>query len=156
MKAVRTDVGIGGGFSAGTGVGKTCEIAATDQPEVGPDGVRLIGIRYTEPISISGRRGVTDAHKVRIRLAGMSLGPGGGGVDLHLPGQRAATVGSPFVTYARDGEGTGQVDLRNVLGSGVEVIGRVINVDVGEVVRWLDGVVSRAISSEVVCGGDWW
>jgi hypothetical protein len=54
----------------------------------------------------------------------------------------------------RDSEVTRELDLSNILNSGVEDHGGPISTDVGKVVRWLDGVVSSAGSSEVVCSGD--
>jgi hypothetical protein len=43
----------------------------------------------------------------------------------------------------------------NFLNGGVQVFGGAVDVDIGEEVRRLDGVVSSARSSEVVCSGDW-
>ena len=43
-----------------------------------------------------------------------------------------------------DGEVTSELDLGNVPNSGVEVLGGAIVVDVGEEVRWLDGVLPGA------------
>ena len=55
---------------------------------------------------------------------------------------------------AGDGEVTGELDLSNILNSGIEVLGGATSIDVGEEVRWLDGIVSSARSGEVVRGGD--
>ena len=55
---------------------------------------------------------------------------------------------------AGDSEVTGELDLCNILNSGVEVLGGATGVDVGEEVRWLDGVVSSTRPGEVVRGGD--
>ena len=146
LKATRTDIGVNAGLVARTGVAEARKIAAIDQPEVGLDCVRVIGIGYTEPGGISerARRSCTETHNVIIRLAGITLGVGSGLVDLRLLDERAATVGSPLIVDAGDGECTRQVDINNIFNSGVEIIGSAISVDVGEEVRRLDGVVSSA------------
>jgi len=56
---------------------------------------------------------------------------------------------------AGDSKVTRELNLSNILDSGVEVLGGAINIDVGEEVRWLDGVVSSTRLSEVIRGGDW-
>ena len=55
---------------------------------------------------------------------------------------------------AGDSEVTKELDLSNILNSGIEVLGGATSIDVGEEVRWLDGIVSSARSGEVVRGGD--
>ena len=52
-----------------------------------------------------------------------------------------------------DGEATREFNL-GALNVGEHSSGEAIGIDVGEEVRWLDGVVSSASSSEVVCAGD--
>jgi len=56
---------------------------------------------------------------------------------------------------AGDIEVTREFDLNNVLNSGIEVLGGATSIDVGEEIRWLDGVVSSTRPGEVVRGGDW-
>jgi hypothetical protein len=56
---------------------------------------------------------------------------------------------------AGDSEVTRELNLRRILDSGPEVLGGAVSIDIGEEVRWLDGVVSSARSSEVVRGRDW-
>jgi len=55
---------------------------------------------------------------------------------------------------AGDGEFTGDLDFGYIPDSGVEVLWGTISINVGEEVRWLDGVVSSTGSGEVVRGGD--
>ena len=55
---------------------------------------------------------------------------------------------------AGDGEGTGELDLDNILNGGVEVLGGAVTIHVGEQVRWLDGIISRSGFGEVVSGRD--
>jgi len=52
--------------------------------------------------------------------------------------------------------GPGSTALRKTLNSSVEVIGGAIGIDVGEQVRWYDGVFSGTGSSEAVRGRYWW
>jgi hypothetical protein len=55
---------------------------------------------------------------------------------------------------AGDSEVPRELDLDNTFNSGVQVLGGPITTNGGEAVRWLDGVVSSARSSEVVGSGD--
>ena len=55
---------------------------------------------------------------------------------------------------AGDGEGTGELDLNDVLNYGIELLECPVSVDVGEQVRRLDGVSPRAGFGEVVSSGD--
>ena len=48
-----------------------------------------------------------------------------------------------------------ELDLRNTLDGGVQVLRGAISVDVGEPVRWFDGVVSGAGSGGIVYVGNW-
>ena len=55
---------------------------------------------------------------------------------------------------AGDSEFTGELDLGYISNGGVEVLWGTISINVGEKVRWLDGVVSGTRLGEVVSGGD--
>ena len=73
---------------------------------------------------------------------------------MSLLGRRAAHVGDPFIVDAGYGEVTRELDLGEILNSGIQVLGGAIGVYVGEQVRRLDGVVSSARLSEVVGSRD--
>ena len=123
-----------------------------DQAEVALDGALASSGVGAEPGLVSVRA-ARDTSKVRVGLAGVCLSTRGGGADLRLSGRRAADE-SPLVADAGDGEVTRELDLNDVLNSGVEVLGGTVSIDVGELVRWFDGVVSRSGLGEVVSGGD--
>ena len=52
-----------------------------------------------------------------------------------------------------DGESTGELDLSDILNSGVEVLEGEVTMNVSEQDRWLDGVVSESGFSEAVSSG---
>ena len=52
-----------------------------------------------------------------------------------------------------DGESTGELDLSDILNSGMEVLGGDVTMNVSEQDRWLDGVVSESGFSEAVSSG---
>ena len=54
-----------------------------------------------------------------------------------------------------NGESTGELNLNDVLNSGIDVLGGTVTIYVSEQVRWLDGVVSGSGFGEVVSGRDW-
>ena len=94
---------------------------AADRLEDGLDGVLVICIGCTEPGIIPTRAAQARRHtqKVRVGLAGIVLGVGSGIVDRSLLVRHAADIASPFVVDAGDSEGTGEVDLSNVLNGGI-------------------------------------
>jgi len=55
---------------------------------------------------------------------------------------------------AGDSEIARELNLSSTLNSGEQLLGGAISIDVGEKLRWLDGVVSSASSSEVVGSRD--
>ena len=55
---------------------------------------------------------------------------------------------------AGDSEVTKQFNLGRIFNSGEQVLGSAIGIDVGEKVRWLDGIISSPGSGEVVRTGD--
>ena len=67
---------------------------------------------------------------------------------------RATVETRPLVVDAGDSEFTRKLDLGYIPNGGVEVLRETININVGEEVRWLDGVVSNARSGEVIRGRD--
>ena len=107
----------------------------------------------TEPSGVS-RLAARETPHVSVGVSGISLGVHGGGSDLLLPERRAADVSNPVVVDAGDGEGTREVNFRSVRSVGIDVLEGAITIDVGEQVRWLDGVLSRARQSEVVRRGN--
>lgn len=152
LKDTRTGVGGRGADSAGTFVGECAESIATDQPEVVlDDGRAIIGV-ITKPGSVSIRvfRG---KQKGSVGVGSISLGITGGSVDRRLLLWRAAIV-SPLLVDAGDGKVSGELNLSGILNSGEEVSGGVVGIDVDEVVRWLDEIVSRASWSEVIRSGN--
>ena len=54
---------------------------------------------------------------------------------------------------AGSGEAARELDLSNILDGGVKVLKSTVGPHVGEEVRRLDGVISSARLSEVVCSG---
>ena len=157
MKDIRTDIcRVGTGFadtSITTVVCETREIAAADQLEVVLDEVLASLDVGTEPRGVS-TRGARDTLKVRVGLSGKILGGRSGECDPLLHGRRAADETNPLVVDAGDGNDTREVNLSNVLNGGIDVLDGVISTDVGEQVRWLDGVLSRTRWSEVVRSGN--
>jgi len=77
-----------------------------------------------------------------------------GGSELFKLFWRAAPY-LPPIEDTGDNKVTREPNLSNILNGGVEVFGGAIDIDIGEKVRWLDGVVSGTRYSEVVCGGYW-
>ena len=153
LKGIRTDVGVGIRRGAGAVIGEARELTAVDQPEVIlDDGLASSGVG-TKPGPVSGRA-ARDTLKVSIGPPGVGLSVGSGGVELCSSGGRAADEDGPLVVYVGDGEVTGELDLSDILNGGVEALGGAVSIDVGEQVRWLDGVVSSPGLSEVVCSGD--
>ena len=126
---------------------------AVDQLEVVLDGVLARSSVGTEPDLVSVRT-ARDTLKVRVGLAGVGLCAISGDVKLQLSDRRAEDERSPLVVGAGDGEFTRELELGNILNGGVEVLGCTVSIDVGEQVRWLDGVASMPGFSEVVSSGD--
>ena len=135
-------------------VGETRELVTTDQLEVALDGAltgRAVG---TEPGSVS-KRAARDAIEVRVGVGGIGLGGASGGVDLGLPGRRAPIEGSPLAVDASDSKVARQPNASRILDFGEEVLGGAIGIDIGEEVRWFDGVIPGTSSSKVVRSGYW-
>lgn len=68
-----------------------------------------------------------------------------------MPRKRAAGEGGPLDGDARDGEA---LDRSGILNGDVQFLEDAASIDEGEEVRWLDGAVSDARSSEVVRSRD--
>ena len=119
---------------------------------MGLDGARVRRGVGTEPGSVPGLA-AGETHHVGVGIGSIILGVGSGGVELRLPGRRATDEGGPLSVGTGDGEATREFNL-SVPNVGDQFPGGAIGIDVGEEVRWVDGVVSRASSSEVVCAGD--
>ena len=151
---MRTGVSEGIGSRAGAVVGEAREVAAVDQPEVLLDGALARVSVGTEPGVVS-ERVPRDALNVIVRVAGVFLGVTSRGHGEHPLGIRAACEGFPLVVDAGDGEVARELNPSNILNSGAEVLGGTVGIDVGEQVRWLDGVGSSARSSKVVRSRDW-
>ena len=111
---------------------------------------RCIG---TEPGSVSGRA-TRDTRKVRVGIVGICLGVGYGGVELRLPGRRAADEACPLIVDTGNSEITREFNLGSILNGGEQILEGTIGIDIDEEVRWLDGIVSIASSGEVVCTRD--
>ena len=120
---------------------------------MGLDGARVGRGVITEPGSVSGLVTRETCH-VGVGISSIVLGVGGGGVELRLHGRRATDEGGPLFVGTGDGEATREFNLGSVPNVGEQILGGAIGIDVGEEVRWLDGVVSSASSSEAVCAGD--
>jgi len=129
--------------SAAAVVGEVREIAAADQPEVLPDDIPARSKEGTEPGGVSRPAG-RDTRKVRVGVSGNTLGVRRGSSDQRLPGRRAIDEANPLVVETGDGKATREVNLSSVLNGGIDVLDGAIDIDVGEQVRWLDGVLSRA------------
>ena len=127
--------------------------SAADLPEVVPDDVLAMLCVGAEPGSVS-RSATRDTPEVRVGATGVCLGVSSGSDELRLLVGRTAIVGSPLVVDTGDDEVTRELDISNVLNGGVETLRGAVCVDVDEVVRWVDGIVSSTRSSEVVCSGD--
>ena len=59
------------------------------------------------------------------------------------------------VDLTGDGQITGELYLSGTLDSRVEVLEDTISIDIGEEVRWFDGVVPSTRASEIVCSRHW-
>lgn len=103
----------------------------------------------TEPGGVPARA-ARDDRNVREGIAGVFLCVGSGSVDLRLLGLRAAGEGNPLFVNAGYSKIAGELQLGNILNSRVEIP---IGIDVGEEVRWFNGIASSARSSEVVHRG---
>ena len=84
----------------------------------------------------------------------MTLGDSSGVCDPRLHVRRAAIEANPLLMNAGDGKGTSEVNPSSILNGGIDVLEGPISIDVGEQVRWLDGVLSRTRQSEVVRSGN--
>ena len=126
---------------------------AADQPEVALDKAVTSGGIGPEPGLVSAGAARNTLHGV-VGLAGVCLGAGGGLFDERLLGRRAAHVANPLVMGAGDSEVSRKLNLGKILNGGIQVLEGAVSVDVGEHVRWLDGVVSSARLSKVVRGRD--
>ena len=153
MKDIRTNEGEDARSGAGAVVGEARKLAAVDQLEVALDGVLARSGVGPEPggVSDSAHR---DTRKVRAGIAGINLGASSGSVDLRLPGWRTTNECGPLDVDAGDSEVSREPNLSGIFNSGEEVLGGAIRIDIGEEVRWLDGVVSSPSSSEVVGSRD--
>ena len=160
---MRTDVGEGT-RRLGTGVtvvGEAPEFIAVDQPEMVLNGILASTIVGAEPSGVSSRV-ARDTLDVCVGVAGIVLGVTNSGIDPRHLIARAAPEASPFAgdgaenrCVTRDSCVTGELGLGNITNSGVEVLGGAIVIDVGEEVRWLDGELSIARSSEVIRSIHW-
>ena len=127
---------------------------AVDLLEVRLDNDPVNGIVVAEPGPVSTRvAGHTP--NVRVGFAGVSLGTLNGVVEEHPLEPFAVREGSPLIADAGDRKVTRELNLCNVLNSGMNVLGGTISIDVSEQGRWLDGVGSSAGSSKVVHNRDW-
>jgi len=127
----------------GAVVGEARESAVLDQQEVVLGDVLVFDVGCTEPSNVSGRVS-RETLEVRVGFNGILIGAGGDGADLQLPGKRAADELGPFFVDAGDSEVTGEFECGNSLNSGIEVLGGLISIDVGEEARRLDGTPSCA------------
>ena len=118
-----------------------------------PDDVPARSKEGTEPSGVSRPAG-RDTCKVRVAVSGIGLGVRSGSFDQRLPGRSAADEANPLVVDGGEGKATREVNLSSVLNGGVDILDGAIGIDVGEQVRWLDGVLSRARQSEVVRSGN--
>ena len=153
MKYIRTDVSVDVSGGTGAVVSEAREFVAVDQPEVLLNDVLASYNVGAEPGSVSRRAG-RDTRNVSVGVSGISLGVRSGSSELGLPGRRAADEANSLVVDTGDGKVARDVDLSSVLNGGIDVLDGAINIDVGEQVRWLDGVPSRARQSEVVRSGN--
>jgi len=150
---VGIDVGVSCRLSASAVVGEVRELAAADQLKVALDRVLARSDVGTEPGIVSGRA-VHEILDVSVSGGGIGLGAGGSGVDLRLSGRRAVDEEGPLVVNAGGGEVTRESKLSSILNSSKQVLGGAISIDIGEEVRWFDGIVSSAGFSEVVRLGE--
>ena len=117
------------------------------------DGVR------TEPVTISNRS-EPERFEVIVGFFSIEIGAESGFRDSQLlvspafvvPGFQVALV----VDMPGDCENPGELDLSDILNNRVEVLEAAISIDVGEQIRWFDGVVSSTRSSEIVRSRHWW
>ena len=141
--------------ASATVVGEAREVVAVDQSEMVLDGGLASTIVGAEPSGVSSLT-ARNTLNVGVGVAGVGLGAGNGGVDLRLLGGRAADEGSPLVVdVAGDRSVAGKLGLGDIPNSGVEVLGVAVVIDVREEVRWLDGELSFARSTEVVRMRHW-
>jgi len=118
------------------------------------DGFSKKGVS-TEPGRVYARGvPIVDPIKVCFGDRGIDLGKDNGEGDTKLLVFRAVYGGTPLVEDTGDSKATREPNLSNIHNSGVKVFEDAMNIDVGEEIRWLYGVVSGARSSEVECGGD--
>ena len=85
----------------------------------------------TEPGSVS-ERATRDTRKVRVGVSSIGLGASNGGVELQLPGRRAAGERRPLVVDASDSEVTRELNPSTILNSGEEVLWGAVSIDIGE------------------------
>ena len=153
---VPTDVGEGVDLSAGAIVLEAREVVTANQLEVAPDHVLASTVVGTKPGGVSG--GATqDPRNVQEGVPDIELGVSDSGVKQQLLVGRTAVKASPLVVDTRGSlrEATRELHLSGIPNSGVEVLGGTISIDVGEKVRWFDGVLSSARLGEVIRSGHW-
>ena len=153
LKDIRTDEGVDARSGAGAVVGEARKLAAVDQLEAVLDGPLARSGVGAEPGNISDRA-PRDIPNVPEGVFGIDLGVGSGIVELRFPGRRTTDECGPLGVDAGDSEVSRELDLSGIFNSGEEVLGGAIRIDIGEEVRWLDGVVSSPSSSEVVGSRD--
>lgn len=149
LKDIRTDVGEGAISGAGAVVSEVRELAAADRLEVDPDGAPARNGIGAEPGGVSGTA-ARDTQNVRVGVVDIVPGSGSGSVDQRLVGRRATDECGQLGMDAGDSEVARELNLSSVLNSGKQVFGGAISINAGEKVRWLDGAVSSASSSEVL------
>ena len=141
LKNIRTNVGENGNVRAGAGVSEARELVVPDLPEVVLNDVLAVRGVGTEPRGVSGGA-ARDTLNVTEGVDGGCLGVSSGGVELRLAGRRAADERSPFVVDVGDIKITRELDRSNILNCGIKVLGGTVNIEVGEQIRWLNGIVS--------------
>ena len=109
----------------------------------------------TEPGDVS-TCAARDMREVREGVSGVNLGGRCGSSEPRLPRRRAANEANPLVVDVGDGKVAREVDLGSIFNRGIHVLEGPIDIDVGEQVRWLDGVLSRARQCKVVRSRNWW
>ena len=107
----------------------------------------------TEPGGESGL-GTRDSDHMREGIGSIVLSICGGGVELRLLSRRAIGKEGSLVVDTGDGEVTRDVNLDSIPNGGEQVLRGAIGIDVGEEVRWLDGIASGASLGEAVRAGD--
>ena len=126
---------------------------AAHQLEVALYGVLARRVVGAEPGGVSGRA-TRDTLKVRVGIVGVGLSTGGGGIELRLHGRRATGEGCSLAMDTGDSEVTKEFNLGGILNGGEQGLGNAVGIDVGEKIRWLDGIFSSPGSGEVVRTGD--